>query len=279
MKQKIESSNMKQTTDVKAHEAERLHDAMSEMSGDSFEVRNAPIKRQRGGCESLVFVPLLSDSLRIASIVTVMAASEAAKKTTKKKAPEHPPTQVMVNAAIGALKERNGSSLQAIKKYIAANYKVGDMDRQTIFIKRALRKGVANETLVQTKGVGASGSFKLNVKAAKAEAAEKARKEKQKAKAKADREKAKVKAAAKKEKAVAKKAKAAAEKKEKKKKATKKKPAKKTAAKSEKTKTPKKKTAAKKPSKKATPKKVAKKTTTKSKAAKPKKPAAKKGAK
>ncbi|XP_072182025.1 uncharacterized protein [Diadema setosum] len=205
-----------------------------------------------------------------------MAASEAAKKTTKKKAPEHPPTQVMVNAAIGALKERNGSSLQAIKKYIAANYKVGDMDRQTIFIKRALRKGVANETLVQTKGVGASGSFKLNVKAAKAEAAEKARKEKQKAKVKADREKAKAKAAAKKEKAVAKKAKAAAEKKEKKKKkATKKKPAKKTATKSEKTKTPKKKTAAKKPSKKATPKKVAKKTTTKSKAAKPKKPAAK----
>ncbi|XP_072162768.1 uncharacterized protein [Diadema setosum] len=183
-----------------------------------------------------------------------MAASEAAKKTTKKKAPEHPPTQVMVNAAIGALKERNGSSLQAIKKYIAANYKVGDMDRQTIFIKRALRKGVANETLVQTKGVGASGSFKLNVKAAKAEAAEKARKEKQKAKVKADREKAKAKAAAKKEKAVAKKAKAAAEKKEKKK-ATKKKPAKKTATKSEKTKTPKKKTAAKKPSKKATPKK------------------------
>ena len=31
-----------------------LHDAMPEMSGDSFEVRNELIKRQCEGCESLV---------------------------------------------------------------------------------------------------------------------------------------------------------------------------------------------------------------------------------
>ena len=47
------------------------------------------------------------------------------KKAAKPKAkPTHPKTSVMVVAAIKALKERNGSSLPAIKKYIAANYKV-----------------------------------------------------------------------------------------------------------------------------------------------------------
>jgi len=44
-----------------------------------------------------------------------------AKKVAKA---DHPPTGVMVLAAVKALKERNGSSLPAIKKYIAANYKV-----------------------------------------------------------------------------------------------------------------------------------------------------------
>ncbi|GBP62456.1 Histone H1 [Eumeta japonica] len=38
--------------------------------------------------------------------------------------PTHPKTSEMVNNAIRELKERSGSSLQAIKKYIAAQYKV-----------------------------------------------------------------------------------------------------------------------------------------------------------
>ena len=41
----------------------------------------------------------------------------------------HPTSSVMVQAAIAALKERRGSSLAAIKKYIAANYKC-DMTRR-----------------------------------------------------------------------------------------------------------------------------------------------------
>ena len=61
------------------------------------------------------------------------------KKAPKKRAPPaHPPAAVMVATAIESLKERSGSSLQAIKKYIAANYNV-DMDRQLPFIKRALK--------------------------------------------------------------------------------------------------------------------------------------------
>ena len=52
-------------------------------------------------------------------------AKSPAKKAAKPKAkPAHPPTAAMVMAAVKALKEAKGSSLPAIKKYIAANYKV-----------------------------------------------------------------------------------------------------------------------------------------------------------
>ena len=122
------------------------------------------------------------------------------KKAPKKKAPPaHPPAAVMVTAAIETLKEKNGSSLQAIKKYIAANYSV-DIDRQLPFIKRAIKNGVTQGKLLQATGKGASGSFKLNVKAAKEASAQKARKEKEKAKRAAEKEKAADKAKALKEK-------------------------------------------------------------------------------
>jgi hypothetical protein len=85
-------------------------------------------------------------------------ATSPKKKTTKK--PSHPPTSEMVYNAIKNLKERGGSSLQAIKKYVAANYKV-DAERVSPFIKKYLKSAVADGKLVQTKGKGASGSFKL----------------------------------------------------------------------------------------------------------------------
>ena len=86
------------------------------------------------------------------------AAKPAAKKAAKKPA-EHPTFAVMIAAAIVELKERKGSSRQAIEKYIAANYKVGP--KYTGPLKQALKKGVEKGTFVQTKGVGASGSFKV----------------------------------------------------------------------------------------------------------------------
>ena len=51
------------------------------------------------------------------------APSSPAKKAPKKPAvkPAHPPYAVMIAAAIKALKERGGSSRQAILKYILAN--------------------------------------------------------------------------------------------------------------------------------------------------------------
>merc|ERR1712207_106560 len=65
----------------------------------------------------------------------------------------------MIAAAITSMKERKGSSRQAIEKYVCANYKVGPKFAGPL--KQALRKGVEAGTLVQTKGVGASGSFRV----------------------------------------------------------------------------------------------------------------------
>ena len=94
------------------------------------------------------------------------AAPAPAKKAAAKpkKAADHAPVAEMVNSAITSLKERKGSSLAAIKKHVAANNKV-DMDRIAPFIRRYLKKAVADGKLVQTKGTGASGSFKLAKKA------------------------------------------------------------------------------------------------------------------
>ena len=149
------------------------------------------------------------------------AKSPAKKKAAPKKPAEHPKYIEMVVAAITALKERSGSSRQAILKYIQANYKV--KDNAAIHLKGALKRGVTTGALVQAKGAGASGSFKLPKK----EKVKKAKKPKT----------------------------------PKKKPAAKKPAAKKTAAKKAAKKTPKKaakKTAAKKPAAKKSPKKAVK---------------------
>ena len=106
----------------------------------------------------------------------------AEKKAAPKKPADHPKYSEMIAAAIGALKERTGSSRQAIVKYIAANYKVGDS--AGTHVKLALKRGVVGGSLKQVKGSGASGSFKLAEKpkpakkkpAAKKPAAKKAKK-------------------------------------------------------------------------------------------------------
>ena len=85
-------------------------------------------------------------------------AAPKAKKPAKKA--DHPPVAAMVNAAIAALKDRKGSSLPAIKKYVAATYKV-DIEKLAPFVRRYLKKAVADGKLTQVKGTGASGSFKL----------------------------------------------------------------------------------------------------------------------
>ena len=90
------------------------------------------------------------------------AASKPAKKAVAKKVKkpaEHPKYSDMIKQAISSLKERNGSSRQAIVKYIKANFKVSDGSDS--HVKLALKRMVAGGDLLQPKGTGASGSFKL----------------------------------------------------------------------------------------------------------------------
>ncbi|GFG31263.1 hypothetical protein Cfor_03267 [Coptotermes formosanus] len=103
------------------------------------------------------------DAATAATNVTQVPAKKTKSAGKKPRAkPVHPRTSEMVANAISSLKERGGSSLQAIKKYIAANYKV-DSEKLSPFIKKYLKTAVASGELVQTKGKGASGSFKLAV--------------------------------------------------------------------------------------------------------------------
>ncbi|XP_062234402.1 histone H1.0-B [Platichthys flesus] len=88
------------------------------------------------------------------------ATPAKAKKTAKpKKNASHPKYSEMIGAAILQDQSRNGSSRQSIQKYVRKTYKVSDnADMQ---IKMALRRLLANGTLIHTKGTGASGSFRL----------------------------------------------------------------------------------------------------------------------
>ena len=81
------------------------------------------------------------------------------KKVAAKKPADHPKYIDMIVTAITNLKERTGSSRQAIIKYVEANNKVSD--NANVHIKLALKRAVAAGKLIQTKGTGASGSFKV----------------------------------------------------------------------------------------------------------------------
>ena len=191
------------------------------------------------------------------------APAKSPKKTINKpkkpsKPAEHPSYNDMIKAAITALKDRKGSSRQAIVKFIKANYKVGEnVESQVrLALKRTTNKGL----VVHTKGVGASGSFKLAPKAKEEPKQKKAAKPKPAAK-KPKTKKPKKASAKKVKKAVTKKEvkksgkKAAAKKPAAKKPAAKKPVAKKPAAK----KPAAKKSSVKKPAKKAGAKKASKK--------------------
>ncbi|XP_029829629.2 histone H1-III-like [Ixodes scapularis] len=101
-----------------------------------------------------------------AALKSPKKASTKVSKGKAKAVPTHPKVSAMVTASISALKERGGSSLQAIKKYMSANYKV-DVEKLSPFIRKYLKSAVAAGALVQTKGKGATGSFKLSAKSDK----------------------------------------------------------------------------------------------------------------
>ncbi|KAL8177144.1 UNVERIFIED_CONTAM: hypothetical protein K2H54_042618 [Gekko kuhli] len=199
-------------------------------------------------------------------------AKKAKKAAVKARKPSGPSVTELLTQAVSASKERSGVSLAALKKSLAAaGY---DVEKNNSRIKLGLKSLVTKGTLVQTKGTGASGSFKLNKK--QADAKDKAVAKKKPASAGAAKSR---KPAAKKPASAAKRVKkavgAAGAKKSVKKVTKKPVAAKKAAAKSPK-KLAKPKKAAKSPAKARTAKPKAKPKTPKAKVAKPKKAAPKK---
>nr|XP_034990350.1 histone H1.2-like [Zootoca vivipara] len=101
--------------------------------------------------------------------VAPVAAVAAPKGTAKKVAPKSrkasgPSVTELLTKAVTASKERGGISLAALKKSLAAaGY---DVEKNNSRIKLGLKSLVARGILLQTKGTGASGSFKLNKKQA-----------------------------------------------------------------------------------------------------------------
>merc|ERR1711973_713873 len=94
------------------------------------------------------------------------AAAPKTKKAVKPKVPAaHPKYSVMIAAAITSLKDRTGSSRQAIMKYICANYKV-DAAKAAVHLRMALKRGVAAGSLKMARASGkGAGSYRLGEKA------------------------------------------------------------------------------------------------------------------
>merc|ERR1712018_851582 len=82
-------------------------------------------------------------------------------KKAPKKAAAHPPFNKMIAAAIAGLKERGGSSRQAILKYVDANNKV-DAKTAAVNVRLGLKRGLAKGTLKKARASGkGAGKFRL----------------------------------------------------------------------------------------------------------------------
>ena len=80
----------------------------------------------------------------------------------KARKPAGPSVTELITKAVSASKERKGLSLAALKKALAAGGY--DVEKNNSRIKLGLKSLVSKGTLVQTKGTGASGSFRLSKK-------------------------------------------------------------------------------------------------------------------
>jgi histone H1/5 len=106
-------------------------------------------------------------SAPVSSVQNVSNANASPKKTAKKATKgkstqhaSHPKYSDMIKAALKALNDRGGSSRAAILKFVLANYSL-DPVQANQHLKLALKNGIKSKHFKQTKGNGASGSFKL----------------------------------------------------------------------------------------------------------------------
>merc|ERR1711892_1597829 len=127
--------------------------------------------------------------------LTMSAPAPKVKKAPKAPA-AHPKYSVMIAAAITELKDRTGSSRQAILKHVVANNKV-DAAKAAVQVRLALKRGVVKGALKMARASGkGAGSFKLvkvvkpkKVKKAKAKKVKKVKKAKKPAAKKAKKPK------------------------------------------------------------------------------------------
>jgi len=99
----------------------------------------------------------------VQNVSNANASPKKQKKSTKAKSAQgssHPKYSDMIKAALKSLNDRGGSSRAAILKYVLANYSL-DPIQANQHLKLALKNGVKAKYFKQTKGNGASGSFKL----------------------------------------------------------------------------------------------------------------------
>ncbi|XP_062289614.1 histone H1-like isoform X2 [Scomber scombrus] len=89
-------------------------------------------------------------------------AKAAKKKAAAKPKNTGPSVSELIVKTASASKERSGVSLAALKKALAAGGY--DVDKNKARVKTAVKSLVTKGTLVQTKGTGASGSFKMSKK-------------------------------------------------------------------------------------------------------------------
>ena len=100
------------------------------------------------------------EAFRMSEENEVVSSAKPRSALSKMAKPKNPKYTEMVEDAIKFYNEKGGSSRQAILKYITGKYLVGENAKNQV--KLALVKSVGKGRLVQTKGVGASGSFKLS---------------------------------------------------------------------------------------------------------------------
>jgi len=97
----------------------------------------------------------------VAPAPAVAAPAKAPKKKSTVKAKKvGPGVGELIVSTVSASKERSGVSLAALKKALAAGGY--DVEKNNSRVKTAIKSLVTKGTLVQVKGTGASGSFKLN---------------------------------------------------------------------------------------------------------------------
>merc|ERR1712212_750603 len=102
------------------------------------------------GIFALKFVECTRQLFKLSKMTVAIGAKiEKAKMLAKKS--EYPSSAVMVTAAVKTLDDKKGSSLPAIKKYIAANYRV-DVVKLSLYIRKAIKKLIADKKLIQVKG-------------------------------------------------------------------------------------------------------------------------------